>query len=144
LTLPLFSGGRLNANLHKARSGSNVLIEQYNQAVLNAVRDVAVAATNMQSLAKQARLEEKSCNQVKETAESATAHMERGLISRLAARQAQIPLLQARAQLVAIQSQRLNAAINLIKALGGGYDLPPEQLPIPQTRGKPHSTPPAG
>lgn len=38
---PIFDGGRLNANLHGARAASNTLIEQYDQAVLDAVRDVA-------------------------------------------------------------------------------------------------------
>ena len=32
VTLPLFDGGRLNANLRTARTASNTLVEQYNQA----------------------------------------------------------------------------------------------------------------
>lgn len=42
LRLPLFDGGRLNANLASTRAASNILIERYNQSVLNAVRDVAI------------------------------------------------------------------------------------------------------
>ena len=47
LYLPIFDGGRLNANLSGAREGSNLLIEQYNQAVLNAVRDVAQTGSRL-------------------------------------------------------------------------------------------------
>ncbi|MFC4820189.1 efflux transporter outer membrane subunit [Dokdonella ginsengisoli] len=124
LTLPLFDGGQLNANLRKARTASNTLIEQYNQAVLNAVRDVAVAATQMQGMEEQARLEQEKYLQVRQGADDAQAHRDRGLVSRVAALEAQIPLLSEEAQLADTQGKRLAAEISLIKALGGGYDLP--------------------
>ncbi|WP_252830840.1 hypothetical protein, partial [Shigella sonnei] len=34
LKLPLFDGGRLNANLEGTRAASNMMIERYNQSVL--------------------------------------------------------------------------------------------------------------
>ncbi len=129
LTLPLFDGGQLNANLRKARTASNTLIEQYNQAVLNAVRDVAVAATQMQGMEEQARLEQEKYLQVRLGADDAGAHRDRGLVSRVAALEAQIPLLSEEAQLVDTQGKRLAAEISLIKALGGGYDLPDSPSP---------------
>ncbi len=46
----LFDGGRLNANLEGTRAASNMMIERYNQSVLNAVRDVAVNGTRLQTL----------------------------------------------------------------------------------------------
>ncbi len=42
--------GRLNANLEGTRAASNMMIERYNQSVLNAVRDVAVNGTRLQTL----------------------------------------------------------------------------------------------
>lgn len=48
--MPLFDGGRLNANLEGTRAASNMMIERYNQSVLNAVRDVAVNGTRLQTL----------------------------------------------------------------------------------------------
>jgi outer membrane protein, multidrug efflux system len=124
LTLPLFDGGQLNANLRKARTTSNTLIEQYNQAVLDAVRDVAVAATQMQSMQELARLEQKKYEEVRIAVYDADAHKERGLISRVAALEARLPLLSEEAQLADTQGKRLAAEISLIKSLGGGYDLP--------------------
>ncbi|MRB12841.1 multidrug resistance transporter, partial [Bacillus thuringiensis] len=53
LRLPLFDGGRLNANLEGARATSNMMIERYNQSVLNAVRDVAINGTRLQTLNEQ-------------------------------------------------------------------------------------------
>lgn len=124
LTLPLFDGGQLNANLRKARTASNTLIERYNQAVLDAVRDVAVAATHVQGMEEQARLEQQKYREVRVGADDADARRERGLVSRVAALEARIPLLSEEAQLADTQGKRLAAEITLIKALGGGYDLP--------------------
>ena len=55
LKLPLFDGGRLNANLEGTRAASNMMIERFNQSVLNAVRDVAVNGTRLQTLNDEAR-----------------------------------------------------------------------------------------
>nr|MDQ6119379.1 TolC family protein [Klebsiella pneumoniae subsp. pneumoniae] len=53
LYLPIFDGGRLNANLQSVRTASNILIKQYNQAVLDAVRDVAISSSQLNDLNQQ-------------------------------------------------------------------------------------------
>ena len=58
LYLPLFDGGRLNANLKSTRTASNILIKQYNQAVLDAVRDVAISSSQLNDLNQQAALQQ--------------------------------------------------------------------------------------
>lgn len=50
LTLPIFDSGRLNAGLAIARSQSNIMIAQYNRAVLNAVREVAQYGIELEGL----------------------------------------------------------------------------------------------
>nr|WP_321574383.1 hypothetical protein [Paraburkholderia franconis] len=40
-----------------AREGSNLLVEQYNQAVLNAVRDVAQTGSRLQALDAESELQ---------------------------------------------------------------------------------------
>lgn len=47
LKLSLFDGGRLNVNFEGTRVVSNMMIERYNQLVLNAVRDVVVNGTRL-------------------------------------------------------------------------------------------------
>jgi outer membrane protein, multidrug efflux system len=63
--LPIFDGGRLNANLKGAREGSNLLIEQYNQAVLNAVRDVAQTGSRLQALDAETAVQKQRIESVK-------------------------------------------------------------------------------
>jgi multidrug efflux system outer membrane protein len=74
LYLPIFDGGRLNANLSGARTASNTLITQYNQAVLNAVRDVAVTGSRLQDLGAEAQLQAKKVRAVAYARDSAEAH----------------------------------------------------------------------
>ena len=74
LYLPIFDGGRLNANLGGARAASNMLIEQYNQSVLNAVRDVAVSGSRLQSLERARDLQAQKVAEVSVVEQSADAH----------------------------------------------------------------------
>src|SRR5690606_23212045 len=45
LTLPIFDSGRLNASLDIAKAQSNLSVANYNKAVVDAVNDVARAAS---------------------------------------------------------------------------------------------------
>ena len=121
LYLPIFDGGRLNANLGNARTGSNMLITQYNQAVLNAVRDVAVTGSKLQDLDEEARLQAQKIDAVSFAQASAQARFERGVASRLTATDARQAVLLERIALLEVDGQRLSQDIAMSKALGGGY-----------------------
>jgi outer membrane protein, multidrug efflux system len=121
LTLPIFDGGRLNANLGGARSASNALIEQYNQAVLNAVRDVAMTGSRLEDLDAEARLQKQKVEAVTVTKDSAEARYQRGLANQLVAMEARQPVIAEQVALLNIDGQRVSQEIALAKALGGGY-----------------------
>ena len=121
LTLPIFDGGRLNANLRHARAANATLIEQYNQAVLDAVRDVAVAGVQLQALGDRRSLMTERLHQIELLAASAEAHYHRGLASRADAMTARLPVISQEAELLAVQGRQIDEQIRLIQALGGGY-----------------------
>ncbi|HEX3634203.1 MAG TPA: TolC family protein, partial [Paraburkholderia sp.] len=131
LTLPIFDGGRLNANLGGARTASNLLIEQYNQAVLDAVRDVASTGSRLQDLDAETQLQARKVQAVAFARDSAEAQYQRGLASRVTAMEARQPLIAEQVALVNLDGQRLSQEIALAKALGGGYraDSPVELKP---------------
>jgi multidrug efflux system outer membrane protein len=121
MSLPLFDSGRLNANLDSARNASNTLIVQYNQAVLNAVRDVAVAGSRVQALQEEMRLQKRRLQAIEFMHASASANYGRGLASKLAAMQARQPVIVEQLALLDLNARQLSQDIALIKALGGGY-----------------------
>ncbi|WP_317615747.1 TolC family protein [Trinickia symbiotica] len=121
LYLPVFDGGRLNVNLSGARTASNALITQYNQAVLNAVRDVAVTGSRLQDLDEEAELQAQKINAVSVAQASAQARYERGVASKLTAMDARQPVLLERISMLEVDGQRLSQDIAMSKALGGGY-----------------------
>ncbi|MFM0505290.1 MdtP family multidrug efflux transporter outer membrane subunit [Paraburkholderia caffeinilytica] len=123
--LPIFDGGRLNANLNGARTASNLLIEQYDQAVLNAVRDVAKTGSRLQDLNTEAQLQTQKVQAVSFARDSAEAHYRRGLADRLKAMEAREPVIAEQVALLEIDGQRLSGDIALVKALGGGYRADP-------------------
>jgi multidrug efflux system outer membrane protein len=132
LYLPIFDGGRLNANLRGAREGSNLLIEQYNQAVLNAVRDVAQTGSRLQALDEEAGLQRQRVESIAFARDSVEAHYQRGLASRLAALEARQPVIAQRVALLTLDGQMLGQEIALTKALGGGYHANPAVEPKPR------------
>lgn len=127
LRLPLFDGGRLNANLRSKTAASNTAVARYNQAVLNAVRDVAVAGTRLQALDEREQLQLQKLDAVTFAEKSAGALYQRGLANKVIALNARLPVIAEEIALVEIRGQQINQAVALVKALGGGYqaDQPP-------------------
>lgn len=125
LHLPLFDGGRLNANLKNTRASSNMLIERYNQSVLNAVRDVAISGTRLQTLSDERTMQAERVEAVSYSQRAAEAAFGRGLGSRLQATEAQLPVLAEQMSLLMLDTQRVIQSLQLIKSLGGGYQSSP-------------------
>ncbi|EJZ2431846.1 multidrug efflux transporter outer membrane subunit MdtP [Escherichia coli] len=125
LKLPLFDGGRLNANLEGTRAASNMMIERYNQSVLNAVRDVAVNGTRLQTLNDEREMQAERVEATRFTQRAAEAAYQRGLTSRLQATEARLPVLAEEMSLLMLDSRRVIQSIQLMKSLGGGYQAGP-------------------
>jgi multidrug efflux system outer membrane protein len=132
LYLPIFDGGKLNANLSSAREGSNLLIEQYNRAVLDAVSDVAQTGSRLQALDAQTELQRQRIESIAFARDSIEAHYRRGLTSRLAALEAREPVIAEQVALLTLNAQMLSQEIALTKALGGGYRANPPVEPRPR------------
>jgi len=122
LSLPIFDGGRLNANLKSATSASSLVTAQYNQAVLDAVRDVAVTGTRLLGLEKEEELQTEKVQAVSFLQDSAEAHYERGLANKIIALEAHLPVIAEQIALLTVRGRQLSQEIALVKALGGGYD----------------------
>jgi outer membrane protein TolC len=130
LNLPLFDGGARRAALGGAQASRDVAIAQYNQTLLDAVREVADQAASLRALAGQAAQTDAALNQASLARDTAQARARAGLESALSALALDAPWLAQRRQAVELNTRRQQARIGLIKALGGAYhgDLPPSAL----------------
>ncbi|RJT35114.1 efflux transporter outer membrane subunit [Rahnella woolbedingensis] len=120
LYLPIFSGGQLEANLDKSRHQRDILISQYNQAVLTAVKDVVTTGSALQSLQEEQLLQNEKVSSAAAGMNNAKARYHRGLISEAMAHEAQRQWLSEQIKQIEMQGQIVSQDIVLNKALGGG------------------------
>nr|WP_297382713.1 efflux transporter outer membrane subunit [uncultured Roseateles sp.] len=124
LHLPLFDSGRLRANLRGSAAEQDAAIASYNAAVLDAVRDASDQVTTLDSLRLQGAQQDALVANADSQAALAEQRHRAGLTGRLALLTAQQnQLLQQRGR-IDLQALTVDAQINLMRALGGGYSEP--------------------
>mgnify|MGYP000861918979 CR=1 FL=1 len=121
IRLPLFDGGRLRANLRGKTADVDAAIESYNALVVDAVRDVADQLTSSQAIAKQ-QTEQAAAQASAESAYSiAVQRYQAGLGNYLQVLAAETAVLTQRRQAVDLAARALDTQVQLIRALGGGF-----------------------
>ena len=121
LDLPLFDSGRLKAQLGIARADRDTLLAEYNEAVLEAVRDVAMEGATLQGIERETASHAAALDASARLAANAEARQRRGLADRAAVLQAKQTMLRQRDSDLQLVDARLQAQVALVKALGGGY-----------------------
>lgn len=121
LSLPLFDSKRLDARLESSRAERNGLIADYNQSVLNAVRDVAQQAISVRGLENQISRQDDVMQAGRDLLQNAQAKFRQGLADRNAVLNAGVSLSRQEDEILQLHSQQQLAEVALIKALGGGY-----------------------
>ena len=121
LTLPIFDSGRLNANLDITKAQSNLTVANYNKAVVDAVNDVARAASQVETLAQKNQHQQQIEHDAQRVVGLAKARFNAGIIAGSRISEAKIPALREQCNGLLLQGQWLDASIQLTSALGGGY-----------------------
>jgi len=121
LTQPIFEGGALRGQIQLTQAQYQELAQTYVKTVLAAFGDVenALIAVRQTDLAYQAQQEVVA--QSREAFRLSEAQYRAGAVDLLTVLNAQQSYFSARDQLVQAKSQRLQAAVALYKALGGGW-----------------------
>jgi NodT family efflux transporter outer membrane factor (OMF) lipoprotein len=121
IRLPLFDGGRLRANLRSRTADLDAAVESYNSVVIDAVHDVADQIASTQAIQKQ-QAEQAQAQANAETAYSiATQRYQAGLGTYLHVLAAETAVLAQRRQAADLQARVLDTQVQLMRALGGGY-----------------------
>jgi multidrug efflux system outer membrane protein len=121
LSLPLFDSKRLNAQLAGARSQRDEKIAAYNQAVVQAVRDVATDSLALQGMEQQLARQAEATAAANAQLRDARARAAHGLADRRSALTAQLAVLRQQDSALALTHAQVQAEVALTQALGGGY-----------------------
>jgi NodT family efflux transporter outer membrane factor (OMF) lipoprotein len=126
LTLPLFDAGKRRAKLAAQDAQYDADVEQYNQIVTDALREVVDALTSMDSLGRQRTEERDALASAQEAYDLSVLRYREGLGNYLQVLSAESQLLVQRSLEAQLQARALDLSVDLVQALGGGF--------VPQTR----------
>jgi NodT family efflux transporter outer membrane factor (OMF) lipoprotein len=133
LSLPVFDGGRLRANLAGKDAQYDLAVAQYNQTLVGALNQVADELSALQSLQTQIAAQHRAQDAAQQAWNLAEQRYKAGIGSYLEALSVRQQLLAAERGTAALEAQQVDLSVQLIQALGGGY--------LPQADATPPSTP---
>lgn len=122
VSLPIFEGGKLRAQYRGATADLDLAVASYNKSVLGAVHEASDSITNVRAADADVAAQAAIVTGLRETVRLDKVRIDTGLGSRLDAIDSGFRLLEAEQSLVALQAQALARRIQLIAALGGGFD----------------------
>lgn len=144
LTLPIFSGGQLRANLGEKSANYNLAVANYNKTLIAALNQVADVFHGLDSIQKQIEAQHQALSAAKAAWELSDKRYRAGVGSFLEALDVRQQLLEAEQASAALNAQQLSLTLQLIEALGGGFqqqadapgnsadDNQPETKPLPE------------
>jgi outer membrane protein, multidrug efflux system len=127
---PVFTGGRLKAQLEQAKASYRETLAQYEQQVLASFQQVEDQLAAIRILADEANSTANAVNDARRTEEIAVNQYKTGLVDYLNVVSAQATLLFNQRTQTQIQGEQMVASVALIKSLGGGW------LNVPNPDGK--------
>jgi multidrug efflux system outer membrane protein len=122
LSLPIFAGGRNRANYRRSKAVFEETVANYRQQVLVAFGDVEDSLSGIRHLEDQASAQQRAVTTARRAADLATNRYRSGIVNYIEVIDANRDALQAERGNAQLAGQRLIAAVQLIKALGGGWE----------------------
>lgn len=122
LRLPLFDGGRLRGNLAAKDADYDIALEQYNQTLIDALREVVDQLASLRSVDAQRVQLDSALTTARQAYQLALARYRAGIGSYLQVLAAEAPLLEQQSLQANLRAHELELSINLMRALGGGFE----------------------
>jgi hydrophobe/amphiphile efflux-1 (HAE1) family protein/NodT family efflux transporter outer membrane factor (OMF) lipoprotein len=121
LSLPIFAGGRNRANYKRSQATFQEATALYRQQILVAFGEVENSLSGIHHLAVQSEAQERAVVSARRSADLATDRYRSGIVAYIEVVDASRDALTAERANAQLAGQRLIAAVQLIKALGGGW-----------------------
>ncbi|MCV4344494.1 efflux transporter outer membrane subunit [Pseudomonas capsici] len=120
ISLPIFDGGHLRAELGQAVAGHDLAVARYNQTLVLALKDISDQLIRRASVDKQHLFAAESVAAAQKTYDIALIAYQRGLTDYLNVLNAQTLLFRQQQIQQQVEAARLSAYAGLVVALGGG------------------------
>ena len=121
VTVPLFTGGRLRANLRITRAQYEEALATYQQTLQSAFREVSDGLINYQRTREFAVRQEQRTQANREAADLANVRYEGGVTSYLEVLYSEQELFTAELNLAQARLNELLSVVSLYRSLGGGW-----------------------
>ncbi|MXO66088.1 efflux transporter outer membrane subunit [Altericroceibacterium endophyticum] len=120
-SLPLFNRGRLTGDLRGAEAGSDLAVASYDKTLIDALHEVADAATSIHALDTRRAQADASLLSAEKAYDIAQQRYAGGLSNYLAVLTAEDSVLTRRRISAELRSRAFTLDVALIRALGGGF-----------------------
>jgi NodT family efflux transporter outer membrane factor (OMF) lipoprotein len=122
LAQPIFQGGALIGQIRLNEARARELLASYRQAILAALQDTEDAVVGLRETTERERLQAMAVDSAERANAIAEAQLRAGTIDLVTLLLTQQSLFNARNTLTVARLERLQAAVGLFRALGGGWD----------------------
>jgi NodT family efflux transporter outer membrane factor (OMF) lipoprotein len=121
ISLPIFDGGRLRANLASQDAAYDVAVEGYNQTLIDALHDIADQLTSLRWLKERVDQQQQAVQTANDAYDLINRRYGAGLATYIQVLIAQNAALAEQRQLVDLRARGLSLQAGLSRALGGGF-----------------------
>ncbi len=129
ITLPIFDGGRLRAQLGSKRAELDAAIAQYNETITQAARESSDVLSSTQSIVKQRAEQQEALQSARTAYELSLERYKAGLGNYLIVLNTESQWLSQQRLSVDLQARQLDTRVALVRALGGGFGAESTQAP---------------
>ena len=134
ITLPIFEGGRLDAELKGQQAAYDAAVENYNDTLLKAVQQVTDNLLQWQQTVSDDAAQEHALTAAQDALRLVNKRFQAGLSPRDGVIDTELSLIQQQLNTSKLHNAHLFTAIGLIEALGGGYE---NKTPVNTQHSKP-------
>ncbi|CAM5464135.1 NodT family efflux transporter outer membrane factor (OMF) lipoprotein OS=Eoetvoesiella caeni OX=645616 GN=DFR37_107197 PE=3 SV=1 [Eoetvoesiella caeni] len=125
LAMTIFDGGARQAQIKQARAGYDVQVASYRLTVLTALREVEDYLVQLRVLEQEQLAQNRALESARESLRLIQNQYDAGLIDYLSLVQVETAALSAERSALSMTADRLVASVQLIAALGGGWQAAP-------------------
>jgi NodT family efflux transporter outer membrane factor (OMF) lipoprotein len=121
ISVPIFDGGRLRADLDSRDADYDLAVAQYNKILVRALGDVSDSINQLRDIGRQIAAQQHATDIAQDSYNTVVQRYGSGIGNYLDVLSIEQQLLQAQRQLANLNAEQIDLSIQLIQALGGGF-----------------------